>query len=80
MEGQALNKDALDRWKNSLTNSELDLIESIAGPTAHKLGYAIGGSQHKISFLKILMAIKNRKKRCIIGAKLIYISIYEHLV
>jgi|TARA_B100000315_G_C14278458_1_gene451946 hypothetical protein len=45
MEGQALNKNTLDRWKNNLTSSELDLIESIADPTAHKLGYAIGGSQ-----------------------------------
>ena len=44
-EGHGLKKDALDRWKNNLTNSELDLIESIADPTAHKLGYAIGGSQ-----------------------------------
>tara|TARA_B100001123_G_C15344974_1_gene1036574 strand:- start:11105 stop:12160 length:1056 start_codon:yes stop_codon:yes gene_type:complete len=80
MEGQGLNKDAFDRWKNSLTRSELNLIENLTGPTAHKLGYAIGSSQHKISFLKTLMTIKNRKDRFIIGAKLIYISIYEYLV
>ncbi len=80
MEGEGVSNDPLDRWKSSLSQTELDLIAKITSPTAKKLGYEFGISVKNINLFKILRSIKDWRTRLKVTAKLFYISAFEYLI
>tara|TARA_Y100000588_G_scaffold6808_1_gene8054 strand:+ start:1975 stop:3039 length:1065 start_codon:yes stop_codon:yes gene_type:complete len=78
--GLGLKSDTTDSWKAQLSHVELDLIKTITGKTARKLGYEIGGPNTKLTTFSILEQLSGSKTKVVVLLKLIFLSVFELLV
>ncbi len=78
--GKGISTRPLDRWKTFLSNTDVDLIAEITGPTARKLGYNIGFTEHKRGLFRIIMGIAGTKRRLIVALRLFCLSVREKSV
>ncbi len=71
-----LNPTPIVRWRTAVPQAVIDVISSICGPTARKLGYDVS-SLDKVSPAKLLGHISGTRAKAVAGAKLLYLAARE---
>jgi hypothetical protein len=78
--GKGIRKEPMERWKKSLGESHVKMVDRLTGKTALRAGYETGSSEPLPGFGEILKAFPTMKHKAVILAKLTYLEAFEALV
>ena len=78
--GSGISRKPIGRWKEALTQSQVETIAKLAGQTAFKIGYMPDGSLSLADFIQIIKRVNSLKQKVIITAKLAYLQAFEAVI
>jgi hypothetical protein len=78
--GKGIRKEPMERWKRSLGEREVKMVDRLTGRTALKAGYEAGRGGLLPGLREILEASTTMKHKAVILAKLTYLGAFEALV
>jgi hypothetical protein len=78
--GTGIKREPMERWRRTLGEEEVKLIEGLAGETAVKAGYPVGGHGSVEAIRTILKAVPGSKRKARNIAKIAYLQAYETLI
>lgn len=75
--GSGIRKEPIDRWRNFLSDGQVELINWLTGITARKVGYKIDEGPLTSERMRILMGVPSIKRRAVVVAKLLFLYMFE---
>ena len=78
--GSGISRKPIGRWKEALTQSQVETIAMLTGKTAFKIGYRLDGSMSGADLVQVIKRVKSIKQRVIMAAKLAYLQAFEAII
>jgi hypothetical protein len=78
--GKGVRADPVERWKQILDESQIDLVSEITRVTAQKLGYDLPPPRQKLGAGGIARRFTGAKSKVVTGLKLGYLAAWERLL